>query len=88
MSSHRRPGVLARALRLRRPPMPAPRRPGIEVVDGATKITHRVASDELLAGRLAGHYQALCGARLLAASLTDPGRRYCPVCQPPLRMTM
>ncbi|MGH3751969.1 MAG: hypothetical protein ACRDRP_04600 [Pseudonocardiaceae bacterium] len=29
---------------------------------------------ELLAGRARGDYQAFCGAWLLAASLTDPGR--------------
>jgi hypothetical protein len=58
--------------------IPAQRQPGIELVDARTRITHRVTSDELLAGRLAGNYEALCGARLLSASLTDPGRRRCP----------
>jgi hypothetical protein len=60
--------------------IPAQRRPGIELVDARTRITHRVTSDELLAGRLAGNYEALCGARLLSASLTEPGRRGCPEC--------
>lgn len=59
---------------------PSPRCPGIELVDALTRTVHRVASDELLAGRLAGHYQALCGARLLSASLTDPGRGRCAEC--------
>lgn len=83
MVSHRRAGVLARALRQRRSPeatIPAPRRAGIELVDARTRVAHRVSPDGLLAGRQRGHYQALCGARLLAASLTDPGRRPCPEC--------
>jgi hypothetical protein len=81
MVSHRRPGVLARALR-RSPKavIPAPRRPGIEVVDGITRVRHRVSSDALLAGRTRGEYQAFCGARLVAASMTDPGRGRCAVC--------
>ena len=57
--------------------IPTQRRPGIELVDAQTRITHRVASDELRAGRTAGNYQALCGAQLLSASLTDPGRARC-----------
>lgn len=60
--------------------VPVPPRPGIEVVDSLTRITHRVSSDALLAGCLAGTYHALCGARLLAASLTDPGRGRCTEC--------
>ncbi|MGH3764903.1 MAG: hypothetical protein ACRDTX_07110 [Pseudonocardiaceae bacterium] len=60
--------------------IPAPRRPGIELVDGLTQVRHRVSSDALLAGRQRGDYQAFCGARLLAASLTDPGRGQCPGC--------
>lgn len=83
MSSHRRRGVLARTLRLPQPPkgvIPAPRRAGIELVDARTRVAHRVSSDELLAGRQRGDYQALCGAQLLAASLTDPARGQCPGC--------
>lgn len=60
--------------------IPMPRRPGIEVVDSLTRVTHRVTSDALLAGRLVGTYEALCGTRLLAASLTDPGRGRCTEC--------
>lgn len=70
--------------RWRQPPapavVPAPRRPGIEVVDALTRVTHRVSGDALLAGRRAETYQALCGTRLLAASLTDPGRGRCTEC--------
>jgi len=43
-------------------------------VDVHTGVVHRVSSDELLAGRARGDYQARCGIRLLAASLTDLGR--------------
>jgi hypothetical protein len=85
MVSHRRPGVLARALRLRRSPKPAilaPSRASIEFVDGQTRVAHRVSPEELQTGRARGDYQALCGARLLAASLTDPGRGSCPECAP------
>jgi len=83
MSSHHRPGVLARALRLRRPPkaaIPAPRRAVIELMDARTRVGHRVSPDELLAGRARGDYQAQCGARLLATSLTEPGRGRCREC--------
>jgi hypothetical protein len=83
MSSHRSPGVLARALRLLRPPkaaVPVPRRAGVELVDARSGVRHRVTPEELLAGRARGDYEAFCGARLWAASLTDPGRRECREC--------
>lgn len=57
-----------------------PRQPGIEFVDGLTRIVHRVSPDSLMAGRQRGEYEALCGRRLLAASLTEPGCRQCPEC--------
>ncbi|MGH3695677.1 MAG: hypothetical protein ACRDRX_17090 [Pseudonocardiaceae bacterium] len=60
--------------------VPVQRRPGIEVVDARTRVAHRVSPDELRTGRHRGDYQAFCGTRLLAASLTDPGRRSCPEC--------
>jgi len=83
MVNYRRAGVVARAMRLRRVTkvvIPAPRRPGIELVDALTRVAHRVSPDALLAGRHAGDYEALCGARLPAASLTDPGRVRCAAC--------
>ena len=83
MSRHRWPGVLARALRLRRPsktPIPAPRRVGIELVDARTRVAHQVSAEELQVGRARGDYQARCGARFLVASLTDPGCGQCPGC--------
>jgi hypothetical protein len=70
---HRRRGAHAQTI-------PAQHRIGIEVVDAGTHIAHRVASDELLAGRLAGNYRALCGIRLISASLTDPGCSQCAEC--------
>jgi hypothetical protein len=90
MSSHRRPSVLARALRLGRPPnkaIPVPHRAGIELVDARTRASHRVSPEALRVGRVQGDYQALCGARLLAASLTDPGRGQCRECTSRLILT-
>ena len=68
--------------RLAKTPVRTPRPSGIELVDVHTRLTHRVSPDELLAGRARGDYEALCGARLLAASLTDPGRGQCQECTP------
>lgn len=64
-----------------RPVVPVQRRVGIELVDGLTRVAHWVSPDELLAGRQRGNYQALCGVRLLAASMADPGRRQCQPCR-------
>lgn len=50
------------------------RRPGVELVDALTRLAHQVSPDELLAGRARGDYQGLRGARIVAASLTDPSR--------------
>lgn len=84
MSSHRGPSLIARLLHLRRSvaqsAICSPRRPGVEVVDALTRITHRVSSDALLAGSRSGRYEALCGTRLLSASLTDSGRGRCAAC--------
>jgi hypothetical protein len=57
MVSHRRAGVVGRALRLGRSPevvVPAQRRPGIELVDAPSGVRHRVSPDELLAGQARG----------------------------------
>lgn len=70
--------------RLHPPPnelVPGPRLPGIELVDARTRVAHQVSPEELLAGRARGDYEALCGVRLLAASLTDPGRGRCEPCR-------
>jgi hypothetical protein len=54
--------------------IPAARCPGVELVDGITRVRHRIGSDELLAGHRAGDYHRLRGMRVLAASLTDRGQ--------------
>jgi hypothetical protein len=84
MTSHRRPSRLARVFRSRRAAsttVPARRRPNIELVDASTQVAHRVTSEQLVLGcRTDGSCTALCGVRVLAASLTDPGRRRCSAC--------
>ncbi|MGH3764418.1 MAG: hypothetical protein ACRDTX_04605, partial [Pseudonocardiaceae bacterium] len=68
---------------LGRPPdgaIPVPRRAGVELVDAWTRVAHQVSPEELWAGRARGEYEALCGARLLAASLTEPGCGRCREC--------
>jgi hypothetical protein len=70
----------ARLRRLGQTRVPAPRRPGIELVDARTRVVHRVGPDGLLDGRVRGDYEAFCGARFLAASLTDPGGVRCWEC--------
>jgi hypothetical protein len=52
----------------------------IEVTDGHTNVTHYVTDDEMSAGRAGGRYQAICGTRVLSASLATPMRRRCPTC--------
>jgi hypothetical protein len=52
--------------------VPVPRLLGIELVDTLTPLAHRVSPEEPLAGRARGDYEAFCGARFLAATLTDP----------------
>lgn len=70
-------------------PVSRPRLPSIELVDARTRVAHQVSPEVLLAGRARGEYEALCGVRLLAASLTEPGRGQCePCCEqsaPPAR---
>jgi hypothetical protein len=60
--------------------VPAPRRPGIEVVCATTKLMHRVSPDELVTGHQRGDFVALCGARFAAAALVEPGRGRCGGC--------
>jgi hypothetical protein len=62
-------------------PISAQRLPGIELVDARTRVAHQVSADVLLAGRARGEYEALCGVRLLAASLTEPGHDWCQLCR-------
>jgi hypothetical protein len=82
MAKHRT-AVWSRLLRWRRPAktvVPVQRERSIELVDARTKLAHQVSPDALNAGRQRGDYQARCGARVLAASMTEPGRGYCPEC--------
>jgi hypothetical protein len=84
MARHRKP-VPDRRRRWCRAPVQSvvvrvPRKPGIGMVDSRTRMEHLVSFEELLAGRRHGSYEALCGAELLAAGLTDPGRRRCLEC--------
>jgi hypothetical protein len=61
--------------------VPPRRIQGIDLVDVVTKLAHKVTPDELLAGRVRGDYLGFCGARFQAASMVDPGRRWCQPCQ-------
>ena len=50
----------------------------VRIVDAYTRIEHLVPDDVLAAHRLS--YLAKCGAEVLAASMTDPGRSQCREC--------
>lgn len=61
--------------------IPAQRRPRpVGVTDARTHVEHLVSEESLAAHRHAGRFLARCGAQVLAASLTDPGRGRCPEC--------
>ncbi|MDQ3153273.1 MAG: hypothetical protein M3R63_16680, partial [Actinomycetota bacterium] len=51
-----------------------------DVTDARTHRSHLVTDDASTAGRRSGRYEALCGAIVLAASLTTPDRDRCDVC--------
>lgn len=50
----------------------------VGIVDARTHVEHLVPDDVLAAPRLS--YLAKCGAEVLAASMTDPGRGRCWEC--------
>ncbi|MGH3834209.1 MAG: hypothetical protein ACRDSF_00675 [Pseudonocardiaceae bacterium] len=53
----------------------------VEMVDAPTGTTHLLTPDAAAAGRRAeGRYVAVCGAVVLPAGMTDPGRGYCRSC--------
>ena len=52
----------------------------VGITDVHTHVEHLVSDESMVAQRHAGHYRALCGATVLAASLTDPGRGWCRAC--------
>ncbi|MGB8198944.1 MAG: hypothetical protein WCF33_04485 [Pseudonocardiaceae bacterium] len=41
---------------------------------------HEVTDENIAAGRQSGHYQALCGYRVIAAAMAAPVGRPCPDC--------
>ena len=54
----------------------------IAMTDATTGTAHRVTDESVAAGRRAGGiYVAVCGAQVLAASLTMPERDQCQSCQ-------
>jgi hypothetical protein len=63
------------------PPMPSAHqhRP-IRIVDARTSMEHLITDESVVAHRHADRYLAVCGAQVLAASLTAPQRSRCPVC--------
>ena len=52
----------------------------VGITDARTRVEHLVPDESLVAQRHAGRFQAVCGAEVLAASLTDPGRGRCREC--------
>ena len=50
------------------------------VTDAHTGCEHLVTEDAIGVGRRSGRYAGVCGADVLAASLTAPGRGYCRSC--------
>jgi hypothetical protein len=50
------------------------------IIDARTHVEHLVSDESAIAHRHRGHYLALCGVTVLAASLTDPGRGRCQEC--------
>jgi hypothetical protein len=50
----------------------------VGIVDARTRVEHLVPEDVLAGSRLS--YLAKCGAEVLAASMTDPGRGWCREC--------
>lgn len=50
------------------------------VTDAGSLTAHLVSEDALAAGRRAGRFQAVCGERVLAASLTTQERTHCQLC--------
>ncbi|MGH3841864.1 MAG: hypothetical protein ACRDS0_10530 [Pseudonocardiaceae bacterium] len=49
----------------------------VGITDAHTHVEHLVSGESVAAHRPTGHYLALCGMAVLAASLTDPGRGWC-----------
>jgi hypothetical protein len=61
--------------------IPAQRGPRLaRITDAHTHVEHLVSDESVMAHRHSGRYLALCGTRVLAASLTEPGRGRCREC--------
>lgn len=52
----------------------------VGITDAHTHVEHLVSDECVAVHRHVGYYLALCGATVLAASLTDPGRGWCRAC--------
>ena len=59
-----------------------PQQRQVGIVDAQSRIEHLVTDTSAMEHRHSGRYLALCGTRVLAASMTDPGRGRCPECLP------
>ncbi len=74
----RRRGITTRSART--PVVTMTLRP-IAMTDAMTGTAHLVTDESVVAGRRAGgRYDAVCGAQVLAASLTMPERDQCQSC--------
>jgi hypothetical protein len=63
------------------PPMPSAHQHHLTgMVDAETSVEHLITDESAVAHRHAGRYLAVCGAQVLAASLTAPQRSRCPAC--------
>lgn len=69
---HRRGAV--RAIPAQRSPRP------LRITDARTQVQHAVTDESVAQHRHAGRYRAVCGAQVLAASLTAPARGQCQSC--------
>ena len=52
----------------------------VGITDACTHLEHLVSDESVMAHRHTGIYLALCGEWVLAASLTQPSRSWCPAC--------
>lgn len=75
MGKHRR---IPRVARVATPARVSPRPVGI--TDAQTRVQHLMSDESAMAHRHSGHYLALCGERVLAASLTARERSHCQRC--------
>jgi hypothetical protein len=77
---HRHQGRHRRGATNRPMPSAHQHRP-VRIVDARRSMEHLVTDESVVAHRHAGRYLAVCGAQVLAASLTAPQRSRCPECK-------